>query len=312
LLQRINHVAAPTTAGAGLGECPECGERLERMRGLASAPPATAGYRQEKLGTRSLVRVGMNRYTETAQDQMLYVQDVLEPGRGQDGQPKQLRFVGRWRGSAQQAEHFQAMLKEHLLPAEGGGFHLRIGMARARGLGAVQLYMTSPQPLDEAAQRQTIANRLAQFQPGQAGGEMNKSGHLYAALTLRSPVQLLDEQGAPITHVTAQHLRDDQSMAPANLEIVPECSVLEQEIASGWSASWGLPKPVAPALAAGSVLVVRAPEDERQAFLDFLLAVEQQGLGERRGEGWGEVLICDHFHSEFDEREAQSRKGAGQ
>lgn len=305
LLHRIRAVTA-SAQETQMSTCPYpgCKERLERMRGLASAPPAATQYREEKLGTRSLVRVGMNRYTETAQDQMLYVQDVLEPGHEPDGQPKSLRFVGRWRGSAQQAQLFRALLEEHLLPAENGGFHLRIGTARARGLGAVQLHLTPPQPFVAAARRAGIEERLAHFQPEQSGGEAGKAQLLYAALTLRSPMQLLDGQGVSTTQLTEQLLRDYQPTAPPNLKVVLTFSVLEQEISSGWSAAWGLPKPVAPALAAGSVLVLCAPVAERPTLLDFLTGLEQQGLGERRAEGWGELLVCDRFHVEYAERKA--------
>lgn len=309
LLHRIHGTTTPTTAGSSLHACPVCGERLERMRGLASAPPATAQYQEEKLGTRSLVRVGMNRYTETAQDQMLYVQDVLEPGHEQDGLPKSLRFVGHWRGSAQQAELFHALLKEHLLPAENGGFYLRIGTARARGLGAVQIHLTPPQPYVAAARCVGIEERLAHFQPGRTKGEVGRAELLYAALTLRSPMQLLDGQGISTTQLTEQLVRDYQPTAPPNLKILPTCSVLEQEISRGWSAAWGLPKPVTSALAAGSVLVLCAPVAERLALLDFLTAVEQQGLGERRAEGWGELLVCDRFHIDYDEHKLNDKKG---
>ena len=198
------------------------------------------------------------------------------------------------------------------MPAESGGFLLRIGTARARGLGAVQLHLTPPQPFVAAARRAGIEERLAHFQPRQTEGEIGKAESLYAALTLRSPMQLLDEQGVSTTHLTEQLLRAYQPIAPAKLKILPGSTVLEQEISSGWSASWGLPKPVTPALAAGSVLVVRAPTDERQALLDFLTTLEQNGLGERRAEGWGEILVCDRFHIVYDERKAHPQKGIGQ
>lgn len=63
---------------------------------------------------------------------------------------------------------------------------------------------------------------------------------------------------------------------------------------------WGLPKPLTSALAAGSVLVFRAPAGERETVLTFLQEVEEHGLGERRAEGWGEVVACDPFHVAFD------------
>ena len=95
-------------------------------------------------------------------------------------------------------------------------------------------------------------------------------------------------------------LRAYVSTVPSDLEPLPKASILEQETWSGWSAAWGLPKPVTPAIAAGSVLAFRAPAGERQAVLAFLQEVEENGLGERRAEGWGEVIACDPFHVIFD------------
>lgn len=282
---------------AGLQHCPhpQCQERLERIRGFASNELGSTTYRQEKLGTKSLVRVGMNRYTETAQDQMLYVQDVLEPGHDQKTKrPHQLTFVGAWRGTRQQAELFRQLLDEHLLPANEGGYQLRIGSARARGLGAVHVQITEPAPVDWDEQQAALAKRLDGFQP-------SNTTDLYASLTLRTPVQLIDELGTPTAQLRDRLLRDYVPNAPAGLTFVPNCSVLEQTAASGWSAAWGLPKPVGPALAASSVVVLRAPQHERQALLDFLTTIACYALGERRAEGWGEVSVCDSFHQIFDE-----------
>lgn len=293
-----------------LSQCPACGGRLERMRGFASAPTGQAALHQEKLGTRSLVRVGLNRYTETAQDQMLYVQDVLEPGQEADGQPKTLAFVGYWRGSAAQAEQLQALLQTYGLPTDNGGYHLRIGAARARGLGAVELHLSSPQPLVATTLSAVIEQRVTAVTHQLTGGT-GPTAHLYATLTLRAPLQLLDEWGVPTTQLTGPLLQAYTAELPAGLEILTRSSVVEQEQMSGWSAAWGLPKPVTPALAAGSAVALRVPADERSALLTFLTAVAQNGLGERRAEGLGEVLVCDPFHTEYDERKAQQPKEAG-
>ena len=293
-----------------LGQCPACGERLERMRGFASAPAGQAAVDQEKLGTRSLVRVGLNRYTETAQDQMLYVQDVLEPGHEANGQPKALAFVGWWRGSAAQAEQLQTLLQTYGLPTENGGYHLRIGSARARGLGAVELHLSSPQPLVAVTLGAAIEERVTALTHQLTGGT-GPTAHLYATLTLRAPLQLLDEWGVPTTQLTVPLLQAYAGTLPAGLQILTHSSVVEQEQMSGWSAAWGLPKPLAPALAAGSVVALRAPTNERQALLEFLTAVAQHGLGERRAEGLGDLVVCDPFHTEYDEQKAQQPKEAG-
>lgn len=64
--------------------------------------------------------------------------------------------------------------------------------------------------------------------------------------------------------------------------------------------AWGLPKPVVTAVAPGSVLVYRAPAQEKEAVLAFLQEVEERGLGERTAEGWGEAVACDPLRVRFD------------
>ena len=73
----------------------------------------------------------------------------------------------------------------------------------------------------------------------------------------------------------------------------------------GWSAAWGLPKPVAPALAAGTVFVYRVPrgnEGLTREILERCVTLEQNGIGRHRSEGWGWVQICAPFHFETEVR----------
>ena len=167
--------------------------------------------------------------------------------------------------------------------------------------------MSSPQPIIATELTAAIDQRITEVTRQIADGAEH-TAHLYATLTLRAPLQLLDEWGVATTQLTAPLLRAYLPALPVGLSILTHSSVVEQDLTSGWSAAWGLPKPVMPALAAGSVVVLRAPINERQALLEFLAAVAQNGLGERRAEGLGEVLVCDPFHTEYDERKAQQPK----
>jgi hypothetical protein len=84
-----------------------------------------------------------------------------------------------------------------------------------------------------------------------------------------------------------------------------EYAAVEWETWDGWAMAWGLPRPLVTALAPGSVLVYRAPAQEREAVLAFLREVEGRGLGERTAQGWGEAVACDPLHVTFDgEKEA--------
>lgn len=283
---------------------PGCTGRVERVRGYASRlnGGAPIGYQVEKVDKHSFIRVGLNRYTETAQDQFLYVQDALIHGNGQqEDQLKPLAFVGSWRGTAEQAKTFRTLLNQHLIPMDNNVYALRIGTARARGMGAVHLYLL-PQPAGTAnTSGAKLAARVHDFQLRHPAGALLDANYAYASITVHSLLLLLDNSGMPTTEITAGLLRTYCPTAPASLEVWEACTMLERQMNGGWSGAWGLPKPVMPAIAAGSVLVVRAAHSETDQFLRFLTEIEQKGLGENVTAGWGDVLICDPFHLSHDE-----------
>lgn len=287
VMNRLREAAANKALySQGRKECPVCKGRIVRQRGFAARYETQ--YQRMTVGTRSFVRVGLNRYTETAQQGVLYVLDALVP------EPEPLTFVGTWYGSKHQGQDLRLLLHEYLLPAPKGGYSFRIGTARARGMGEVRLRFAT------RAAEPNLEQRFEQFQPQENGKRLDNE-HLYAVLTLRSPLQLLDEYGIPTTNITRNTLEAYDPNVPKGLEVLHHYSIVEQEVWTGWSAAWGLPKVVAPALAAGGVLIVRAPEGERKELLSWLTRIEREGLGERRAEGWGEILVCDSFHLEHDE-----------
>jgi len=283
--------------GAGIGGCPVCGERLERMRGFAvrGTPRDPATCRESPVHPRAFVRVGLNRGTETAEEGILYTLEALVPGPGGEGQEQPLSFTGYWVMEDDQWQTLRGLIRRYL-PEEDGAYPLRIGSARARGMGAVTLrWLEEPDghlpPLEE---------RLEAFQPRGAGGEPLDPAHLYFALTLRAPLLLYDPWGRPAARPDPPVLEPYVSRLPESLEFLPEASEMEREDWTGWSAAWGLPKPVVSAIGAGSVLAFRASAGEREAVLAFLREVEENGLGEHRAEGWGEAVACDPFHIVLD------------
>jgi CRISPR-associated protein Csx10 len=63
------------------------------------------------------------------------------------------------------------------------------------------------------------------------------------------------------------------------------------ETVGGFNRKWGLETPQVMAVRGGSILVLRAVQDIQ---LDALRAVEHDGLGERRVEGFGRVVFLEH------------------
>jgi CRISPR-associated protein Csx10 len=115
---------------------------------------------------------------------------------------------------------------------------------------------------------------------------------IYFSVDLLAPGIFRDDSGVPalvpILRLGNQTLR-------------PILWMTRPDIASGWSTAWGLPKPTRLAARMGSVFVYRW-EGAEDSLLSMLEGLEQEGIGERRDEGFGECLICHPFHLEVEEK----------
>jgi CRISPR-associated protein Csx10 len=61
---------------------------------------------------------------------------------------------------------------------------------------------------------------------------------------------------------------------------------------------WGLPKPLLPAIARGSVFTYSADRQDRDTVLAWLQQLEQNGVGERLQEGYGQIEVNSPFHTD--------------
>jgi len=262
-------------------ECPECGERIERWRGyIVRLRDGTYNY-CTRASRKPLVRIGLNRWTATVAEGILYVLDAIvadaEPGRF-------ITFTGYWTMSQEQWKELQFLL-QRFFAHEDNGYRLRIGSARARGLGEVILRC-------EETKFSDLTERLDTFQQGLPENDR----YIYFSLTARSPVLVYDETGLPAKMLTPAVLQAYLSTIPEGLELIKDASFVEWESLTGWSQAWGLPKPITLAISAGSVFCYRAPKNERDTVIAFLREIETHGLGERRAEGLGDLVACEPFH----------------
>ena len=258
--------------------CMKCPARLERYRSVVGYPG--------KVPLRPLLRVGMNRLTEAAQDQALYTLEAIQP---QANPKKQLLFTGYWQMTDTQWKQLGDLLNKYFPPGVAKNeWRLRIGSARARGLGEALLRV---QDVTTPSLSSDLAARLGNFQKIAPDSE-----RLYFSLTARSPVLVYNELGVVAMKLTLDILQAYGTALPAG--IAERGVFVEHDWLSGWSQAWGLPKPVGQAMAAGSVFVYSVPQTERQSLLRLLEVIETSGLGERRSEGFGELVACDPFHLE--------------
>ncbi len=250
--------------------CPKCeGGRLERWRGFISRGKDMGYVSLSDVPRKMHVKVGLNRYTETAEEGILYALEAIEP---------KLIFQGKLRIDEGMWGKLEGFLKMRF-KREDEGYRIRIGGGRARGYGLAILSF-------RRSSHVSIEERLEGFQ-----GAIADPRHIYFTLTAISPVLILSETGESEMNLPA-------GMIAEWVEPIPEGTMVEAEELTGWSEAWGMPKPILQAIGAGSVFTFRAPASKRGELIPILRRIHMEGIGERRAEGLGRVSICDPFHLE--------------
>lgn len=172
--------------------------------------------------------------------------------------------------NAQNLDTLQALLT---------GSDLWLGGSRSGGYGRVRVGCA--QIVDEWSETGTEPCDLA-------AGEC-------LVITLLSDAILRNRQGGHADCVTP-------AILPAELGPVLEPGAVFKRVlpVSGFNRKWGLPLCQVPALQAGSVFVFRVRQSIEAAALQSLC---QEGLGERRTEGFGRLAINCHRHEELEFQE---------
>lgn len=97
------------------------------------------------------------------------------------------------------------------------------------------------------------------------------------------PMQLITDEGErevdPLTQLLEQLLE---------IKLEPQSGFTSNIIVGGFNRKWGLPLPQVPALAAGSVFVFNY---EGELNIDRIRTLENQGIGERRVDGFGRLAV---------------------
>ncbi|MDM7460417.1 MAG: type III-B CRISPR module-associated Cmr3 family protein [bacterium] len=252
-------------------QCPKTRERLERGRGYLV--PTPTGWRRAKMPPKTTyVRVGLNRATEAAEASVLYAIEAVDAP---------IVFTGEVvlpTAACEQA--FQQVLDA--LRWRDGRILLRIGSARSRGFGEVELGYEEVQPAPNAIPLDDFAAR---------------AGRPLFTLLTRTPAIVYDG-GSPAATLTPDILRLYLPDLPDSVQLHEGATRVERELVSGWSGAWGMPKPVQQAIAPGSVFTYTYDASERNAVEQCLQQLAVQGIGERTHEGYGQLVACSNYHLE--------------
>ncbi len=236
---------------------------------------------------RVITRVGMTPELATVAENLFYVHEVLDATL-----TAPLLFYGEITNLSDQTTEYLSRCQQ-----------IRIGRARSRGQGRVKVEFVKPRSqtlalssrLQATTQivHQTLSH-LAQVMPDEP--RFRAENRLFFTLTLMSDL-------VPDLHSRVTAVLSDMPPLPLSwtqgLDIQLEHWAVSMNHRSGWNILTGLPKPVVPALACGSAFLFSGSNSIEQKLCEVLGDLEQNGLGEERTEGFGQVSICHPFHTEL-------------
>lgn len=282
--------------------CKWCGEPLHHFEGYYR--PSTIDPErmvQTKNSSRLQTHTGIDRDSGTVREGILYNRQVFEEGS---------KFWGEIRlpVDEQLVTSFNSFLWEvkdsHLL---------RMGTGRTRGMGKVELSF-------EIKETDTVKDKRADF--NQRTKDLNECIHIkikdaeasekdleklreqfFFALTLHSPVIFTDDFLRYRSRIDVEMLYElfdityDKQREQTNVyNLKSVYSNFSNRRITGWQELWGTPRTNEYAIDTGSVFLFQCDKDKREKVLDTLFNLEEQGIGNRRAEGFGRICVSDPFH----------------
>lgn len=250
------------------------------------------GYTSEAIGKSGIesglvTRTGISRGRGAVQEEILYNRKVLKENQTFWGT---LAFSDGtiWK-------NFQQFLEE-------ASHHemLYLGNNRTRGLGKViqqECSLIKPnQTVDDV--KKTIEQRVNAFTSKMqdiAGKENIHLSHtLYIPITLQSHAILRESPTRYRTVLDETYFK--QMWGLHGFELVYQSASTSRIM--GWNAVLGLPKVTEIGIKMGSVFLLGYTGTPDDTLWQALANIENNGIGERRQEGFGEVTIADPFHME--------------
>jgi CRISPR-associated protein Csx10 len=270
------------------------GERVEAYAGLYAE--TEHGPRDVEVGLRLSTRVAVNRQRRVAEERMLYSPLAIdEVTKGDDGKTRaETTFHG-----GVVVEHAARALVERWLP---GLTH--VGSGVARGFGQVTVTVEEAGTADPAARvkefNQLLADRWEKWERLRDDSALEPSckpgSGTFFSVMLMSDAVLREEGWSPTVRLEPEML----GAAGRNATLL-RCYA-SAGYNGGWNTAWGLPKDTELVARTGSVYVYHTTASAGdESWLEAIRALEENGVGERRQEGFGQVRICDEFHGSIQE-----------
>lgn len=258
-----------------------CDEPLDGIDGFYRRSRSGASVGKSKVARSLRTGTGIARATSTVAVHALYNRESLNPG---------MHFAGALTVADAQADAFYEFVQE-INAAEA----LRLGKGVTRGFGRASLQLEEDEQQDTAAAMlQRIRTFDAELRAQAQAAGIAAPHAAYVPLTLTSDAILLD-----------QLLRCRRSIEPAYL--AEACGVKDGQLIysasstrtiAGWRNVLRMPKADDVAVEMGSVFLFGFAEPIGDETVGGLLRMQEHGIGVRRREGYGQVMVASPFHYE--------------
>jgi CRISPR-associated protein Csx10 len=257
--------------------CPQCQEPLDRIVGFfRSTADEQFGKASEKDEIRT--RSAISYQTGAVKSELLYSRATIAAGTS---------FWGEWDITDTIAPAFTTFVE-----SASDGRWLRIGNNRTRGFGLVTMGYVPRESEDSVTTlHERIGTFTAHLQARGASG-VALDAPAYAPLTLASDMILYDRLLRPRLEITGDDLAAFPGLSGARVVH----TVAAARRIEGWNDLWGLPRGDEWAIGMGSVALIALP-DLTDTVCQGLLQLQETGLGRRRSEGYGRVVVAHHFHT---------------
>lgn len=287
--------------------CPKDQGRVEPFGGFYSYTndkEITHRYRNHSTSTRFLTRVAINRRRATAQDEMLYSVEVLNESFLRDTKAR----YPKWNYYEYRS---QIWVKDETIAKSLAVFinnyrdTFRIGGGVSRGLGRVHIKAEVNVAKNDRKERistfnQALQERWSLWSLMQSNHQNNPGSRTFFTLDLQSDAILSDHWQR--TMVVSPGMLIQDYVADDDLQL--HASYSSYGYRSGWNAAWGLMKEMELVTNRGAVFLFSTAQPQQwedEHWLNQLADLEIRGIGDRTSEGFGQVRICDEFHTIFRE-----------
>ena len=122
-----------------------------------------------------------------------------------------------------------------------------------------------------------------------------QNGYVFSVTFLTDTI-LIDQFLRPYRLLTAEEVARRLGIQPNQIQLL--ATFARPQIIRGWNTAHRLPKEQDFAIAAGSVFlfIIQKGAIDENSLITQLREWEERGIGWRRSEGFGQILICDPWH----------------